>query len=85
MQAIRAAREKAEALAHELGAELKGVSTISENTYGGYWRPNNQNYMMQNSVQMAGGGETPSLAVGRIKVSAVVNVVFTLKDVDFDD
>ena len=84
-QAIRAAKEKATALAAELDAELKGVQSINENTFGGYWRRNNQNYMMQNSLQMDSGSEDTSLAVGRIKVNAVVNVVFTLKNVDFDE
>ena len=84
-QAIRAAKEKATALAGQLGANLKGVASITENTYGGYWQMNNRNYTMQNSVQMDGESGDSSLAVGRIKVNAVVNVVFTLKNVEFDD
>ena len=81
-QAIQAAKEKATALAGQLDANLKGVVSITENTYGGSWRMNNQNYMAQNTAFADDEAASSSLAVGRIKVNAVVNVVFTLKNTE---
>jgi len=86
--AIRAAREKADALASELGVKVGKVQSISENTWGGWWswtggswRSRRYGGMYQNVVQNAGGGpsEDGSLSVGQISVSATVNVSFTLE------
>lgn len=86
LMAVRAAREKAQALAGELGAKVGKVQSISENTWGGWnnWgggmRSRVQN-MSQNAMQVAGdggGAGESGLAVGQITVSATVNVSFLL-------
>lgn len=80
--AIRAAYEKAQLLAGELGAKVGSPITISEggsNWYGYYSRQSN-NLMMQNSTQEA-SGSAPSdeaIAPGQLSVSASVSVVFDL-------
>jgi uncharacterized protein YggE len=87
-QAIRAAKEKAQALAGELDAKVGKATSIHEQTAGGSWGWSgaNANYyanaMAQNSVQVApGGGESDegNLAVGMISVTATVNVTFALE------
>jgi len=90
--AIRAAREKAEALARELGVGVGAVRSINEG--GQWWYPSYSNYrgdwgqrtsgrgMMQNAMQPAGANpqETEgTLAPGQILVTAQVQVVFELK------
>jgi uncharacterized protein YggE len=89
--AIRAAKEKAEALAKELGSAIGKPQQINENTWGGAssWGSHawGRNYYgahaMQNVSQnvAAGGGEAPegNLAVGQISVTATVNVTFELE------
>lgn len=74
MQAIRAAREKATAMANELGCTLKAVQSIAET--GSYGRP-----MMQNSITMAASSGGGGVASGMIKIQSTVNVVFVLGDV----
>jgi len=87
--AIRAAKEKADAMAAELGVKCGKVFSINANDYGGwssssgsYWGGRYGGLMAQNSVQDAGGasgagGET--LSIGQISVSASVNVSFLLE------
>jgi len=84
-QAIRAAKEKAVALAQELDAKVGKAQSISEQTSGGWGsypvnRWNNANFMAQNVSQPASGGEASegNLAVGMISVTATVNVTFAL-------
>ncbi len=88
--AIRAAREKADALAGELGVKVGKVQSISENTWGGWWSWSGGSWrsrryvgMYQNVAQNVGGAGGPSedgsLSVGQISVSATVNVSFTLE------
>jgi uncharacterized protein YggE len=82
--AIRAAREKADALASDLGVKRGKVYNISANEWGGSWNPagNWGGKMMQNVVQNAGGdaGSTEtSLSLGQISVSATVNVSFLIE------
>ncbi|WP_428940363.1 SIMPL domain-containing protein [Fontivita pretiosa] len=81
--AIRAAREKAIALANELNCRVGTPRNISE-TGGGYWGPSfaNRYAMAQNIVQEmppagAEGGET--LPLGQIAVRATVSVTFDLE------
>jgi uncharacterized protein YggE len=90
--AIRAAREKADALCHELGVKCGKPTGISANEGGGWWG-GSRNYWggqgggygfnaSQNVVQNAGGpsdaaGDT--LSVGQISVSATVNVTFLIQ------
>jgi uncharacterized protein YggE len=84
-QAIRAAKEKAVALAGDLDAKVGKPKSIQEQTHGGYWgwTGGNANYnaMSQNVAQAAGGGEAGdgNLSVGMISVTATVNVTFGLE------
>lgn len=80
LNAIKAAREKANALAEALDAQLAGVQTINESSM----RPS-PNYMLQNSFSVSGAGSSNggSFAKGMIKVNASISVVFRLKDTDF--
>jgi uncharacterized protein YggE len=82
--AIKACREKAEALAGELGCKVGAPRTISETSYGYYgnaYRWGGNNYMMQNSMQVApgGGGEGgETMPLGQMGVHATVSVTFDL-------
>jgi uncharacterized protein YggE len=87
-QAIRAAKEKADALAKELAVKVGKATNIQEQTGSGYWnwgagRNYLANAMSQNVAQAvsSGGGESAegNLAVGMISVTATVNVTFELQ------
>ncbi len=81
IHAIRAAKEKATALAGELGAKLIGVQTIHE-TGAGY-----PNYGIQNSSADPFGdadGNSTTIAAGQIHISARVEVVFRLGSTEFE-
>jgi uncharacterized protein YggE len=87
-QAIRAAKEKAIALAEELGVKVGKAQSINEQTGGGWWGTYGGRYnpygnvMSQNVSQAApGGGDggEGNLAVGMISVTATVNVTFALE------
>lgn len=86
--AIRAATEKADALAAELGVRRGKVQTVSANDWsggvgrsGGFWGGRTGG-MYQNTVQNAGGGGAEvtdgTLAIGQISVAASVNVSFLI-------
>ena len=86
--AIKAAAEKATALASSLNARVGAPRTIGESSggmwssYGGHWGGGMYANTTQNVVQTSGGGgdmtgEQP-LAPGQIKVSASVTVTFDL-------
>jgi hypothetical protein len=90
--AVKAASEKAKALANTAGADSDCVLTINENTWSyfngwGWWYGgNNQNLWMQNTVQNAapnagngGSGEGDPVSTGQISVRAEVSVTYTLK------
>ena len=87
--AIRAAREKADALEAELGVTRGKVYTINANDWGGYWSPSGGFWggryggaMMQNVVQNTGGPSDSgdeTLSLGQISVSASVNVSFLIE------
>jgi uncharacterized protein len=90
--AMKAASEKAKALANSAGADTDCVLTINENTWSyfngwGWWYgANNQNLWTQNAVQNAapsggngGSGEGDPVSTGQISVRAEVNVTFGLK------
>ena len=77
LKAINAAKEKATALANELGATLAAVQTITESNHSPF-----SNYA-QNSIMSAesrGGGS--SIAAGEMEVKATVQVVFKLGDTE---
>jgi len=83
--AIRAAREKAVAMAAELGQQVGKPTAIRED-YSGWWSSYNWRWggtMTQNVVQNAGGSGAPpddsSIALGQITVNARVTVSFELE------
>jgi uncharacterized protein len=87
--AMKAAKEKAQALANAAGAEAGCVLNINENSwsyYNGGWYGRNQNTWMQNTIQNAapsGGsgnsaGDEP-ISLGQISVKAEVGATFGLK------
>lgn len=87
--AIRAAREKAEALAGELGEKAGRPRTIQEQQsswwsgYGAWWGSSWGGAMSQNVIQEYGGmplGEDSTVAPGQISVRASVAVTFELTD-----
>ena len=85
-QAIRAAKEKAVALAGELNAKVGKATNIQEQTQSGWYgsasRYGNFNAFAQNTVQVAPGGAGEgdgNLSVGMISVTATVNVTFALE------
>ena len=93
--AIRAAREKADAMAAEMGVKVGKPISINVQDTGGWtsWPGNNWGYgrraqggfgggFTQNSTQNAGGGSGengPTFAVGQISVSATVSVTFLIQ------
>jgi uncharacterized protein YggE len=84
--AIQAARDKAVALAKELGQKVGRPHTIREDS-GGWWGPRRwwggrYSAQSQNIQQAAGSGgpsETGGLSLGQITVSANVTVSFELE------
>lgn len=89
--AMKAAKEKAQALANAAGAQTGCVLNISENSwsyYNGWWwyGSGNQNVWTQNTVQNAapsggsgGGAADEPISLGQISVKAEVSVTFGLK------
>jgi uncharacterized protein YggE len=87
--AIRAAKEKADALASELGVKRGKVYSINANDYGGWWSSGSGYWggryggaMYQNAVQNAGGPSEMAegtLSIGQISVSASVSVSFLIE------
>jgi len=87
--ALAAAREKAEAMAKELGQSVGKPRLISEghsgwwSPYGSWWGSRRGGAMSQNVVQNVGSGsgsmEGPT-APGQISISATVSVTFDLVD-----
>jgi len=86
--AIRAAQEKADALAGQLGVRRGEVQAVSESYSGGWWRGGvgawgnvGGGQGMQNVVQQAGAGgeDGGTLAVGQISVNATVNASFAIE------
>jgi uncharacterized protein YggE len=87
--AVKAAQEKAVALAGELGQTIGEPQTIQElqtgwwSGYGAWWGSRWGGTMSQNVTQELGGGALAgegSVAPGQISVSARVSVAFTLRD-----
>jgi uncharacterized protein YggE len=90
--AVKATREKAQAMADNLGVKLGKANNISENDFGGWnrWSIGNgwgqsgggmyQNSIM-NAAQDAGeaGSESSATSIGEISVSASVNVSFLIE------
>jgi len=78
--AVRAAREKASAMAKELGAGIGKVMTISETSDWWWGDRNNGNNSNNNSGEANDGGQSPLMPLGQIALTATVNVVFELTD-----
>jgi uncharacterized protein YggE len=86
--AMKAAQEKAQALAAAAGAETSCVLSINENSWsyynGWWWYGRSQNTMTQNVVQNAapGGGSSGTgdepISLGQISVKAEVGVSISL-------
>lgn len=79
--AIKAAREKADALASDLGVRRGKVYNINATEGGGWWSARSAG-MAQNVMQNAGGGSDDTggtLSVGQISVTATVNVSFLIE------
>ena len=84
-QAIRAAKEKAEALTKELGVKVGAPRSIQETeAYAYAGRMNASNSIQNVSVVEAGGGggdaAQPAFAPGMITVSASISVSFVLEE-----
>jgi uncharacterized protein YggE len=86
--AVNAAREKADALAKELGEQVGQPQSIHEDQnswwswYGSWWGARWDGTGMQNVIQSVDGGEMPSdgsFAPGEIAVNARVTVSFELR------
>lgn len=82
--AMKAAREKAEALAAVLGEQIGRVRDIhegQENTYGGFLLQRNVNAQVNAFQNSAGAGDASdsSLAPGTLSIRANVTVTFDLK------
>jgi len=86
--AIRAAREKADALAAELGVKRGKVYAVNANEWGGLWSSaSERNFryaglMNQNVAQNAGPpaeAGNGTLSLGQISVSASVQVSFLIE------
>jgi uncharacterized protein YggE len=86
--AIRAAREKAQALAAELGQAIGQPTTIGEgwsswnSSYGSYWGGHSGSNAMQNVVSNASSGSSEGSSPtepGKIRVGARVDVTFELE------
>lgn len=85
--AIRAAQEKAQKLAAEIGQDIGPAFSINEGTmYAGYWgydrwgrRDGMTSQISYQSSQYDAPDPEGSVAVGQIRVYASVNVVFSLR------
>jgi uncharacterized protein YggE len=93
-QAIKAAKEKAIALATELGAKVGKPQNIHEQTFGGSWGWSGSSWggpgggyggnsiqnVSQNAIAVPEAADADSnLSVGQISVTATVNVTFELE------
>lgn len=76
MQAIRAAREKAQAIAQEINQSIGRAVSIEENNVDGYVSPN-ANYA-SNNISTVNDDKSENVAVGTISVKAQVEVKFLL-------
>jgi len=86
--AIQAAKEKADAMASELGVKRGKVDNIGAGDFGGwfatgsgYWGAPQGGSMFQNAIQNAGSSpvESGALSAGQISISASVNVSFEIE------
>jgi uncharacterized protein len=85
--AVKAAQEKAQALASTAGAEVGCILSINENTwsyYNGWWYGRNQNLWTQNTVQNAspaggtGSSNDEPISLGQISIKAEISSSYSL-------
>jgi uncharacterized protein YggE len=80
--AVKAAREKAGAMAAALGGKIGKPHAISEHTTGGYWggwwQDRNVAQNIVQNVQTSPGGTGEAVAPGQIRINAKVTVSFIL-------
>lgn len=81
LKAVRAAKEKAQAMAEELGATVVAIKSVNES------RESFGRAAMQNAMSNPFGGEAESetFAIGQIQITAAVDVVFYLGSTEMDD
>lgn len=84
LQAVRVAKEKAEAIAHELGATLSAIKSVSNSTSGSAHRRTNGYGGGMGSSDPFGSSDS-SGASQQIVLHASVDVVFYLGDADFKE
>ena len=84
LMAIRAAKEKAELMARELGMKVGKPVTITEQSYPSYYagRSNRLSNVQQTvaEVPSAASEDGGTVALGQIGVSATVQIIFELVD-----
>ena len=82
LMATKAAREKAVAIAGELGAKVGKAVTIHENSYNSYGSRGGYSNMMAQNASSEGGGEADTsstgFAPGQISIRASVTIDFDL-------
>jgi uncharacterized protein YggE len=76
MMALDAAKEKAQAMARQLGSQIGKPISIKEGTSGRFPNPSNT---VQNSSTMSDGMNGP-IAPGKLSIPAVVTVTFEMVD-----
>lgn len=80
LMAVRAANQKATMMAEALDCQLAAVRSIREN--GPSYRGAN---LMSNSLAIEAGNVSGSIASGMITISASVDIVFVLNDVEMNE
>jgi len=81
-KAVRAAMEKAAAMAGELGATVAAVQTVTEDTGSRYSNYLSQNVFSSVTPDSESGSSVPA---GMIEINASVRIVFRLGDVEFTE
>lgn len=84
LEAVKAAREKAQAMAEELGATLSAVQSINESGSPGYMFPSSFQNSSLAAPAPAFGESGSSVAAGVIEITARVQVVFLLGDTQLE-
>jgi len=85
VKAVKAAKEKASAMAGALGQSIGDAYTISEMDLGQQWNPVYRGYANVAMDAKAESGGGPGIASGEIGIRATVNVAFYLQASDPDE
>lgn len=78
LEAVAAARDKASAMAQEVGETLGPVLQLEEKSEPGYGNREMSHNVSLQSIQMDGGGDVGTFAPGTIEVRVSVGAVFAL-------